>query len=212
VELTCPKCAGRLSVSSDQNKLTCGSCGSELLIVRDDKTVTLRLGPQEQQFLSALAPPASPPEKICPACGRIDQVQSVSALVGAHSAAGGYAPDTVQKLSLTLPSEADPKILKLGVLLFCAGLFFGLSSLMFSSTTCLVLFLLGCASFAACIGAYSRQKRQYRRALGLREKVKPHWRTLNYCHRCDRVFSPGANAVMTPDEMEHRLYAEVMRA
>ena len=31
VQLTCPKCAGRLAVSPDLNKLTCGSCGSELL-------------------------------------------------------------------------------------------------------------------------------------------------------------------------------------
>jgi hypothetical protein len=44
VELSCPKCAGRLAVSPDLNKLTCGACRSELLIVRDDKTVTLKLG------------------------------------------------------------------------------------------------------------------------------------------------------------------------
>jgi len=42
VELRCPKCAGKLDVSSDMSKLTCASCASELLIVRDDKTVTVR--------------------------------------------------------------------------------------------------------------------------------------------------------------------------
>jgi hypothetical protein len=82
VRLTCPKCAGRLAVSLDLNKLTCGSCGSELLIVRNDKTVTLRLGAQEQALISALAPAPAPKDKTCPACGRVDQVQAVTAFVG----------------------------------------------------------------------------------------------------------------------------------
>lgn len=42
VELCCPRCAGKLEVSSDMSKLTCASCGSGLFIVRDDKTVTVR--------------------------------------------------------------------------------------------------------------------------------------------------------------------------
>ncbi|HEY5529236.1 MAG TPA: hypothetical protein VIL51_07325 [Thermoleophilia bacterium] len=83
-------------MSPDLNKLTCGACGSELLIVRDDKTVTLRLGKQEQELISALAPAPYPKEKTCPSCGRIDHVQAVTAVVGAHPETGWNPPATVQ--------------------------------------------------------------------------------------------------------------------
>jgi hypothetical protein len=210
VELSCPKCAGRLAVSPDLNKLTCGSCGSELLIMRDDKTVTLRLGKQEQELISALTPAPYPKEKTCPLCGRIDQVQAVTAVVGAHPEAGLNPPATVQKLRLSLPVKADARLLKMGFLFFVGGWILGLGVLAISPGGGLTLGVLATLCLIVSVTIYSHDKRKYRQAFARHEIVTRRWQTLNYCHRCDRVFVPGASVVMTPDEMEGRLYAEAV--
>lgn len=57
VQLTCPNCAGKLSVSPDMTKLNCSSCSSELLIVRDDKSITVKLGRWEyREFVAEFGP------------------------------------------------------------------------------------------------------------------------------------------------------------
>ena len=98
----------------------------------------------------------------------------------------------------------------MGVVFFVIGVIIGLGTLAASATAGLVLLLLGCASLIGSLAIYSHQKRRYRQALGRREVVKRTWQTLNDCHRCDRVFVPGADVVMTPDEMEDRLYSQVV--
>jgi hypothetical protein len=208
VQLNCPRCAGKLAVSPEQNKLTCASCGSELLTVRDDQTVTLRLGRAEQELISALAPTPPPKEETCPSCGRIDQVQAVSAILGAYQQRGWDPPVTVQKLTISPPARADVRLLKRGLLLFVVGWFVGLIVMAGSTTAGLILCLLASLALAGCAITYARQKREYRQALGRYEIVELKWRTLNYCHRCDRVFIPGATVVMTADQMKSRLYAE----
>ena len=50
-------------------------------------------------------PAARSREKTCPSCGRIDQVQAVTALVGAHPGAAYGSPATIQKLRSTFPRK-----------------------------------------------------------------------------------------------------------
>jgi hypothetical protein len=192
------------------NKLTCGACRSELLIVRDDKTVTLKLGTKEQELISALTPAPSPREKTCPSCGRIDHVQAVTAVVGAHPETGWNPPVTIQKLRLTPPAKADVRLLKVGFLLFVGGWILGLMFLAISVGAGLTLGGLASFCLIVSITMYALDTRRYRQAFARHEIVTRTWQTLNYCHRCDRVFVPGGTVVMTPDEMEGRLYAAAL--
>jgi primosomal protein N' len=41
INLTCPSCGGKLQISSDVNRFSCGYCGNEQIVVRSGGAITI---------------------------------------------------------------------------------------------------------------------------------------------------------------------------
>jgi RNase P subunit RPR2 len=212
LELSCPKCAGKLTVSPEMNKLTCGSCRSELLIIRHDKTVTLKLGADERELISQLSPKDTGKE--CPVCGRVDQVQRAS-VVRESDTGWPHMSELASRLTLNPPSrptalDSVGGAVLLWVVLSIVGIIIekiAAGGAAWGEVVAALLSGVGLLSIPLAVIVHWRDVRRFKIEQANFEIVEREWQNVHFCHRCDRVFMPGAKTGVTAEEMKRALYS-----
>jgi hypothetical protein len=151
----------------------------------------------------------------CPVCESIEEVQPASVAVAA-----GKAWPTWRGLALRLSDPSCPKWEDPGGALgsYRWGWLYGaiLVALLIGGPllpgqtligilVMLVVILIG-LGIAGRRTWGTREVVRYNRAVAAwNRSVAPKWQDLHYCHRCDRVFTPGTSLAMSPEDWRRSL-------
>ena len=200
ITLSCPNCAGKLSVAPESASLVCPSCGNEYLVRRDAGNVLLEGYAR------------------CPRCGRNDQVKAASAIVREQTVAldgvvmhEGQSTALATALAAPVAPLEEPAScwVRLAVVLIIVGalaMFLGLTSKTGITTGLGIFFLL-----SGVIGVLPERHRLANNRWAQPEhprweRAMTRWQSLYYCARDDCVFIPGENQAVPLAQMHDYLY------
>jgi hypothetical protein len=173
---------------------------------------------------------------LCPQCGKDDQIRKVTSIVTEGSTTVNYTDSLgtlggsgsafhQTQLAKRLIPPSKPKltgcaatspvvIFMVGVvlssILFCVlfpSLAWSSGSNIWATCIFIALMLAVIAAINVPIGIYSvKKQKELKPQIAMWEKAISKWQQSYYCARCDGIFTPNQNKIVSPEEMTTFLY------